>query len=175
VPEQVFAGVDTVAPVTFANVEPAGDLGYDAAAIAFEATGPGDVTFTLDAYSVVNSGYWGGEAGFVLPAVHSQTGDWTLNFSEAGQYSIVFRCYEIGDEANPFAEDSVVVEVELAPIYGDANRDGTVDLLDLVFVRNRLFADIEEDDNRQADINDDDTVDLQDLIEVRNNLGATGE
>ena len=48
-----------------------------------------------------------------------------------------------------------------------------VDLLDLVFVRNRLFS--EDPGDAPADVNDDGTIDLEDLIEVRNNLGAECE
>jgi len=56
---------------------------------------------------------------------------------------------------------------------GDANQDCIVDLRDLVFVRNRLFAeDLNVNENRQADINQDNVIDLEDLIMVRNNLGA---
>jgi len=175
VAEPVYVGVDTTAAVTLANVEPAGDTGYDAVRISFDAAGPGDVTFTSGEYTTVNSGYWGAEEGFALPPEYTDTVNWTLNFSAVGEYTITFRCFEIGDEANPFAEDSVVVNVEEPPLYGDANRDGVVTLLDLVFVRNRLFAPIGEGDNAQADINDDGSVDLEDLIEVRNNLGATRE
>jgi len=59
------------------------------------------------------------------------------------------------------------------PVYGDANRDGKVDILDLVFVRNRLFS--EDPDDAAADVNNDGFIDLNDLIEVRNQLGAACE
>jgi len=56
---------------------------------------------------------------------------------------------------------------------GDANFDCKVDLLDLVFVRNRLFAEIDDlSDNWQADVNEDGAIDLDDLIMVRNLLGT---
>jgi len=57
---------------------------------------------------------------------------------------------------------------------GDANQDCMVDLLDLVYVRNQLFTEIDEN-NATADVNEDEAIDLQDLIEVRNNLGAECE
>jgi len=60
-------------------------------------------------------------------------------------------------------------------IPGDANLDCKVDLLDLVFVRNRLFTDVEEGNNWQADVNEDDSIDLEDLITVRNLLGTECE
>jgi len=56
-------------------------------------------------------------------------------------------------------------------LTGDANRDCIVDLVDLVFVRNRLGADTFDGINHQADINEDGTIDFADLIEVRNRLG----
>jgi len=173
VPEPVFAGVDVEVAVTLANEEPAGTAQYDAVRIAIEATGPDgtEVAFsgtdhTGAAYGFVNNGYWGSEEGFALPAEYSDTLDWTLNFSQCGSYTITFTCYEIGSEAEPFAVGTQNVSVYL---YGDADLSGGVDLLDLVFVRNRLF---ETGGGNPADIDGDGTVDLDDLIEVRNNLGA---
>jgi len=181
VPDATYADTDVVVPVTFATVEE-GTLPYGNVRFAFEAAGPEGsiVTFTSGEYTVENSGYWpGDEEGFELPLQYTDTTDWTLNFSDVGEYTIAFRCYVVEDDGlgNPIegatiAEDSMVVSVEEIPLYGDANGDDSVDLLDLVFVRNRLFQPIGEGDNAQADINDDNAVDLEDLIEVRNNLGA---
>jgi len=168
--------------VTFATVEE-GTLAYGNVRFAFEANGPGDVSFTNGAYSTVNSGNWPeDEEGFELPLQYDDTIDWTLHFSGIGEYTISFRCYVVEDDGlgNPVegatvAEDSVQVSVVETPLYGDADRDGAVTLLDLVFVRNRLFAPVGEGDNAQADINGSGVIDLEDLIEVRNHLGATRE
>jgi len=63
---------------------------------------------------------------------------------------------------------------EIYPV-GDTNQDCMVDLLDLVFVRNRLFMDPTDPANAPADVNEDGSIGLDDLIEVRNNLGAACE
>ncbi|HUW30972.1 MAG TPA: hypothetical protein VM223_05115, partial [Planctomycetota bacterium] len=124
-PGSVTMGADVVVPVTFENNDPPGSLGYDAVRFSFSATGPGTTTFkatdTLGTeYTFTNSGVWGPPAGFPLPAVYSGTDDWTLNFSAAGEYTITFNCFEIGNEASPFATDSVVVTVDKAtPIVSE--------------------------------------------------------
>jgi len=169
--------VDNEAELTFATIAE-GTLEYGNARYSFEAAGPegSTVTFTVTdntgTYTLENDGLWGPVEGFELPLQYEEVTDCTLNFSEIGEYTVTFRCFQIGT-ALLIAEHSFPVTIVEPPLYGDANRDGAVDLLDLVFVRNRLFAaDLDEGDNRQADINGDGQVDLADLIEVRNNLGA---
>jgi len=57
-------------------------------------------------------------------------------------------------------------------LYGDATFDWTVDVVDLIFVRNRLGKDINTGDNRRADVNEDGVLDILDLVYVRNRLGT---
>jgi len=63
------------------------------------------------------------------------------------------------------------------PIPGDANLDCTVNILDLLFVRNRINKDINSGDNWQADVNSDGKINILDLLFVRNQLHTecTGE
>jgi len=170
--ESVGVGEDTAMEVTFASVE-VKDAGYPLVRITFEADGPGEVTFTSGEYSTVNEGVWlGGD--FELPATYTDTLDWTLSFSKCGSYTITFTCFQVDELGEPL-EDGLVAEgsaVVDALLYADVNRDCVVNLLDLVFVRNRLFSDLENPDNAPANINGDELIDLEDLIEVRNNLGA---
>ena len=56
------------------------------------------------------------------------------------------------------------------PIEGDANLDCRVNILDLIFIRNRLNQDPATDDNWQADVNMDTRINILDLIYVRNRL-----
>jgi len=56
---------------------------------------------------------------------------------------------------------------------GDVNRDWAVDILDLIYVRNRLGADPTTGDNARADANGDGRINILDLIFVRNRLGMT--
>ncbi|HUW34007.1 MAG TPA: dockerin type I domain-containing protein, partial [Planctomycetota bacterium] len=57
-------------------------------------------------------------------------------------------------------------------MLGDANGDCVVNVLDLIFIRNRLGKPIESADNCRADVNVDGSVDVLDLISTRNKLGA---
>ncbi len=53
-------------------------------------------------------------------------------------------------------------------LEGDANGDCVVNILDLIFVRNRVG--VQEKDNWKADANNDGKIDIADLIFVRNHL-----
>jgi len=56
------------------------------------------------------------------------------------------------------------------PIEGDANLDCRVNILDLIFIRNRLNQDPATGENWQADVNEDTRINILDLIYVRNRL-----
>jgi len=56
------------------------------------------------------------------------------------------------------------------PVEGDANLDCTVNILDLLFVRNRISSDPASGANWQADVNDDGKINILDLIYTRNRL-----
>ena len=56
----------------------------------------------------------------------------------------------------------------------DANRDGLVNILDLIFIRDKLNSDVSISDNWKADTNQDGKINLLDLIFVRNNFGKQG-
>jgi len=56
-------------------------------------------------------------------------------------------------------------------LEGDANGDCKVNILDLIYVRNRLGQDPESGDNSTADANNDGRINVLDLIYVRNRLG----
>jgi len=58
------------------------------------------------------------------------------------------------------------------PIPCDANLDCRVNILDLIFTRNRLNQDPATGDNWQADVNEDTQVNILDLIYVRNRLNT---
>jgi len=57
------------------------------------------------------------------------------------------------------------------PLRGDADLDCSVDIADIIFIRNRLRNDTGIDNNWQADVNGDDRIDLRDLVAARNNAG----
>ena len=102
VPADVVAGKEVVVPVTF-KTDVKGDIGYEGVRFKFTAQGSGDVTFKAkdsnnDEYTFTNEGYWGPPGGFDLPAAYSATTEWTLVFSEAGDYTITFSLIDADTE-----------------------------------------------------------------------------
>jgi hypothetical protein len=67
--------------------------------------------------------------------------------------------------------------VEMTPgrwlVHGDANGDCAVNVLDMIFIRNRLSNDPASGDNWQADVNEDGTINILDMIVVRNAFGSS--
>jgi len=74
----------------------------------------------------------------------------------------------------------VNTEVASAPIYwprpwpieGDSNQDCRVNILDLIFIRNKLNLDVATGDNWKGDVNEDGRTNILDLIYVRNKLNT---
>ena len=64
------------------------------------------------------------------------------------------------------------VAVTFGRIPGDVNGDCKVNVLDLIFIRNRLNADVNTGDNWKADVNGDGKINVLDLIFVRNRLNT---
>ena len=78
-----------------------------------------------------------------------------------------------GDTNGPY---DVFVHDRGAPgLPGDTNGDCMVNILDLLYVRNRLGQDPASGDNWRANVNGDGAINILDLIFVRNRLGATCE
>jgi len=57
-------------------------------------------------------------------------------------------------------------------IPSDTNRDCKINVLDLIFVRNRLNQDVSVSDNWRADVNADGKINIIDLIVIRNKMGS---
>jgi len=69
-----------------------------------------------------------------------------------------------------------VVNGTVSSVYpGDANLDCRTNVLDLIFIRNRLNAETNTADNWQADVNQDGRINVLDLIYVRNRLNTSCE
>ncbi|HUU82808.1 MAG TPA: dockerin type I repeat-containing protein, partial [Phycisphaerae bacterium] len=58
------------------------------------------------------------------------------------------------------------------PILGDTNGDCRVNILDLIFIRNKLNQPVGTGDNWKADVNEDTKINILDLIFVRNKLNT---
>ena len=92
-------------------------------------------------------------------------------FSEPGTYKHLALVWEAAGPA--------MVQLELFgaavakwQIEGDANMDCQVNILDLIFVRNRLNQDATSADNWLADVNEDENINILDMIYVRNRLNT---
>jgi hypothetical protein len=121
VPADVVAGQEVVVPVTFETDGEPGDIGYDGVRFKFAAEGPEGATVTFkavdsnnDEYTFTNSGYWGPAGGFDLPAQYSATTEWTLVFSEAGDYTITFSLID-ADTEEVIAGITKTVEITAEP------------------------------------------------------------
>jgi len=91
----------------------------------------------------------------------------------------VFVRWLIDGQPQPLRHCSIQFTVEgdaaveaVYGLYGDANGDCCVNVLDLIFVRNCFGKDAATGDNWQADINQDGAINVLDLIRVRNVVGA---
>ena len=60
----------------------------------------------------------------------------------------------------------------MRPTAGDPNHDGRIDLLNMIFVRNRFGADAASGDAQATDVNGDGAVNILDVISVRNRMCA---
>ncbi|HUW35439.1 MAG TPA: LamG-like jellyroll fold domain-containing protein [Planctomycetota bacterium] len=58
------------------------------------------------------------------------------------------------------------------PVPGDASQDCRVNILDLIFIRNKLNQAVGTGDNWKADVNEDARINILDLILVRNRLNT---
>ena len=119
VPDPIVVDTDVSANVTFMTDEE-GDVGYDGVRFKFEAGGPGAVTFAATdsedvEHTFSDSGYWGPESGFDLPAVYVATTAWTLNFGRPGNYTITFSLIEAPD-GEVIADITETVHVTVRPV-----------------------------------------------------------
>lgn len=102
--------------------------------------------------------------------------EWTPD--EIGNHEVVFQVFSSEDENplnNTISMTTTVTPPNTWPTAGDANLDGTVNILDMLFVRNRLREDPLSGDDWQADLNEDGAINILDLIFTRNHLGDDAE
>jgi len=103
-------------------------------------------------------------------AANIKAGGLLTLFLTAASDSIGFQFNSI-DNTAPMLE--ITADTLTWPIPGDANMSCKVDILDLIFIRNRLNQDVTSGDNWQADVNGDGRINILDLIYTRNRLNAT--
>jgi parallel beta-helix repeat protein len=96
-----------------------GAAGYEDVIFVFDAVGPADSTVKFEAidstgkpHVFFNSGTWGPPAGFDIGAAYEADTDWTLTFSDIGEYTITFKLVEVADHSKVIAQGSETVTVD---------------------------------------------------------------
>ncbi|HUS57249.1 MAG TPA: dockerin type I repeat-containing protein, partial [Planctomycetota bacterium] len=92
---------------------------------------------------------------------------------QAGQpihFSI--KTSSVGERWSPLSNTAAVTIPGDVRLPGDVNGDCKVNVLDLIFIRNRLNASPDTGDNWKADVNEDGKINVLDLIFVRNRLNT---
>jgi hypothetical protein len=116
------ANEDITTDMTFKAIENLGE-GYDDVRFNFGVEGPEGETVTFTATDSASdektqtvdtgdyTGVWGPSGGITVESDYDATTKWTLNFSKAGEYTIIFSLVYVGDEIDPDITGSVTVTV----------------------------------------------------------------
>jgi len=90
-----------------------------------------------------------------------------------GAYSVIQtdNGYIIAGYTSSLSDDDVYIIKLSKEIPADVNDDCEVNILDLIFIRNRINQDIYVSNNIKADVNHDRKINILDLLIVRNHLG----
>jgi len=112
-------------------------------------------------YAVQGTGNWTTVSESDLGTAHSVT---ITGLAESTTYQVVIINNEIAQPAMLYPKGW--------PIPGDCNGDCRVNILDLIFIRNRLNQDVSTGENWKADVNEDNRINILDLIYVRNRLNT---
>ena len=167
-----------------------GDGGAGGGAIRITVAGTLQVDGTISADGVnVSGGGGGGSGGSVWLSMGSLTGSGSISASGGratdglggggggGRIAICCgvtptfaRVYVDGGAGAHPGLPGTIHNCRFWRIPGDANDDCRVNILDLIFVRNRLNGDPATGDNWRADVNEDTKINILDLLYVRNRL-----
>lgn len=130
-----------------------------------------DITVTTDADAAVVFLYYGDD-GSGSPNIARMAKDQTTFTMRMLASSMDYRAVVQDRYFNWQSSDTRTVVFTQNP---DVNDDGTVNILDMIFVRNNIKGDVMSSDAAaKSDINGDGLVNVLDMIEVRNNLTRGG-
>jgi len=122
-------------------------------ATSFSGVGNGDGTLATVTFEVLES---------------EPTETLTVNTSNVAIVNVYFRGGD-GLEYIPTLKNAQVVVQITAPLFGDVNSDGVVNILDLVQVASKFGQTVSGD---PADVNEDGVVNIVDLVKVAGALGG---
>jgi len=149
-------------------------LAYDPGALSVQNVSAGDAAAGMAfAYNTSQPGLL--RAGFAGATPLSQNGTlMEVTCKVVGTLDspapVAFQSARVNEGAVPASAKGGSV----ASVYpGDANLDCRTNVLDLIFIRNRLGQSITSGSNWQADVNQDTKINVLDLIFVRNKLGSS--
>ena len=129
-----------------------------------------DITVTTDADAAVVFVYYGDD-GSGSPNVARMAKDGTTFTMRMLASSMDYRVVAQDRYFNWQPSATTTVAFVANP---DVNNSGSVNIVDLIFVRNKLNGDVMSDDGAaKADVNADGKVNIIDLIKVRNELAGT--
>ncbi len=122
VPENIVTQQDAVVEMTFQTAQ-LGQQGYTGVHFEFAATNSvsGTAYFTAkdnanNSFTFTNSGTWGPQGGFALPARYRAVTNWAMKFTKAGQYNIVFKALDSAN--NVITEKAQLITVtDVAFVY----------------------------------------------------------
>gem|GEM_PF-5365734 len=168
-----FAGVQT--KLAFAHAE-GGQCNFQLQSVAFNES---VFTSRLDVFDPGN-----GIAGFVLADGEVDLAEKTLLYTLTYAYTSVCPVGEYtidaGGDTIVGSGDGVALPFQTVtgalaigpvwPILGDANMDCNVNILDLLFIRNRLGCDLGSGQCWQADVNQDGAVNILDMLLARDHI-----
>ncbi|NQT18153.1 MAG: hypothetical protein HQ592_00500 [Planctomycetes bacterium] len=160
--------IDTIAPTSAVAALP------DTSAPVFYVRWSGDdgTGSGIESYDVHVSEN-GGDYSFL------QAGTTDTQVLFTGELDITYGLYSIArDIAGNVEQKALAAEAETTVTRqwatpGDTNMDCTVNVLDLIHVRNLLQTDPDSGDNWQADVNTDGVINILDMLTVRNGLNTS--
>ena len=96
-----------------------------------------------------------------------------MDFSSDGNASTTIRLQAVhtsdGSEKIIGFDNVVITKKEEAHLKGDVNRDGNVDISDIVAIINQIAGIASYED---ADVNEDKTIDISDIVAVINEIAG---
>jgi len=95
-----------------------------------------------------------------------------------GAYDHTYSFYSVATDVAGNVEQKTAADAATACrrefiLPGDSTGDGTVNILDLIFIRDKLIGDLLSGDNWAADVNGDGKINVLDLIYTRNRIGTS--